>query len=323
MAISRHQRNVLFFDLMVTRRAKHAPYPDIKRLADLWIDAAQNPSFPVKAFEKGTVTYLVKDAEIDVAKETVTLLIEASNKNAPNASYLDHDKRSKRDFLKRDPEGSGHSAHLVVSLKQQGGQPHTYLALLEDVPMMPIHRVKSVLNFIISQLCKADPSKFEFTPPGGSKVAKPYIPRIEFGGHVSDRFQTDIETAKIHAIRLLAPASNQTLGQGGHLAYGEHELEIKVKNRPVKGQTWTTLRGAFTANKSKFPEARISFQPEDGGKSTSVRVDTATGQIIGKDYVRFLKFGSITPPLDSTALDKIAQGFANRVKTVVEKERKP
>lgn len=323
MAVSRHLRNILFFDLMVSRKAKHAPYPDLRRLAETWIAATKDASFPVKSFEKGTVTYLIKDADLDSANDTVTLLIEASNRNAPNASYLDHGKRTKRDFLKDDPEGSGHSAHLVISLKAQGGQPHTYLALLEDVPMMPIHRVKSVLNFVVSQACKTDPSKFEYTPPGGTKVAKPYVPRVDFGGHVSDRFQHDIEAAKIHGIRLLAPASGKALGQGGYLAYGEHELEIKIKNRPVKGQTWTTLRGAFTANKSKFPEARISFQPEDGGKSTSVRVDTATGQIIGKDYVRFQKIGSIVPPLDSTALEEIAKVFAGRVAAILVKERKP
>ena len=323
MVLSRHSRNILFFDLMVDRKAKHAPYPALSKVADFWVDAAANDQFPVKAFEKGTVTYLIKDASLDQKKEILTLLIEASNKNAPDASYLNHKQRTKRDFVKAEPEGSGHCAHIVISLKPEGGHNHTYLALLEDVPMMPIHRVKSVLNFAISQGCKADPSKFEYTAPNGGKTPKPYVPRVEFGGHVSDQFFTDIESAKLNGIRLLAPASNSTLGQGGYLAYGEHELEIKIKNRPVKGQTWTVLRGAFTAKKKEFPQARISFQAEDKGKSTSVKVDTNTGQIIGKEYVRFRRLGSITPSIDSTALEQIAPALADRMKTLAVSERKP
>lgn len=321
MAASKHARDILFFDVIVDRRTSQAPWPPLSALVALWTTAHANPKFPAKEFEKGSITSIIKDVSI-VPDDVATLLIEVSDKNAPNQTYLDHQAKTARHLPKTRPEGNGHSAHIVLSLKQQKGQPNTYLALIEAIPGVSIAKIQSTLNTAIRLLCKADDSLFTFVKAGGIKQKpKSYVPHITLGGHPSKQFLSDLETGKVSGLKLIAPQGKQVLGQSPFLHVNNYSLDVSVSKDIPKGQRWKTLFTDITSKNADFPMARIYVQPEEGGKSFHVDVDTATGKVIGEAYIRSRRIAGITPMLENSSADAIVTHFADLMSTILLKER--
>lgn len=320
MAYSRQSRDILFFDLHVERRAKHAPFPTMARIAALLVKAADDEDFPVKEFENGQVTYIIKQAKTDVDKQTLTLLIEAADKNVPDTRYLDHVARTKRDFKKQKTEGGGLSAHVVLSLTCESSADNVYACLVEDVPSFPIHRIRSVLNTAIRLHCKEE-NHFLYPRPGGSKKEIAYVPHLDFHGHASSALQNDLENGKIHGLTLIEPHTAKPLGQGKFFSGVEQSMKVKMVRQPKKGQILATIRAAVKSQEKNYSQVRISFQPESGGKSTHVDLDTSNGSLIGKAYVKTKHFGGISPPIATSAVDAIVPHLESRMKDALIKER--
>lgn len=318
MAITKHARDLLFFDMIVARRTQHAPYPKLSELASLWGKAAADLAAPAKTFEKGTVTCIIKDSHLDDHDNVLTLLIEVSDKNAPDATYLNHESRTGRTFKKAEPEGNGFSAHVLISLDEQ--KENVYTAAIEVIPTISAGRIQSVLNWTIRRLCAADAELFTFVRPGGSKKAVSYVPHILLAGHPSDAFIKDIENGQINGMRLIKPEEKKTLGQKGYLVIKKYIAEVSVSKDIPKGERWAMLKKGAKMSKDEFPMARILVRPESGGKSFHVDIDSDTGTLIGEAYTKSKRLSGFDAMLDSSSPDEVVQEFRIKATAALKKE---
>lgn len=322
MAVQKHARDLLFHDLIVSRRTEQAPYPELSKILPIWVSAVGNLKLPPKEFEGGMVTCILKDAQHDPLMQVLTLLIEVSDKNAPNSSIANHDLRTVRHVEKDKPEGNGFSAHVFISTKPQAGAANTYLTLIESIPTVTTAKIQSMLNTLIRDICRADKTRFTFNAPGGGAKIISYVPHIVFVGYPSDQFLVDIEVGKINGLKVVAPANNTSLGANPFLTFKDYSASIEVSKDIPAGQRWKTILGGLKLTQAQFPKARISIRPENEGKSFHVDVDTATGAIIGEAYIKSRRISPIAPMMDTSSPEKIVPHFAMMVKTLLMKERK-
>ncbi|MEI4507392.1 hypothetical protein WBQ88_16890 [Sphingopyxis sp. CCNWLW253] len=310
----------MFFDMHIERRAKHAPFPSMNRIADLLVAAAADDNFPLKEFEKGEVTYIIKKAVKDESDHTLSILLESADKNAPNTRYVNHAAKTKRDFDKQKDEGGGHSAHIVISLTSEKSGDNVYVCLMEKAPSFPEHRVKSVLNAAIRVKCKEE-NHFLYTRPGGSKKEIAYVPHLEFKGHLSDALQSDLEAGVINSLTLIEPDTAKPLGQSKFFSGVEKQMKVKMVRKPGTGNVLSAIKAAAKSQSSDYSRIRISFKPEDGGQSTHVDLSTDTGQLVSDGYIKTRHFGGITPSIKTTAVDDFVAHLVSRMKSDLFKER--
>lgn len=298
MVVQKDARNIQFFDLVVSRRATHAPYPALEKLAELWQEAVSDANYKPKTFNGDQVTALITDMKTDLATQTVTLLIDVSDQAAPDHTYRDHVARKARHLKKEISEGNGHAAHMVVSLVAETGKPNSYLAVLESMPTISPYRVRSTLNDIIRTLCGVSVSgRFTYEKPGGIRKPVSFVPHIDLAGHPSDQFLRDIENGSINGLQLIATATQRTLGQDQFLKVDESLLRVKVSRDIPVGQRLATILGAVKGEKDNFPKTRIYIQPEKNGKSFHIDLETESGKIISEAYVKSSRISAISPLL--------------------------
>jgi hypothetical protein len=301
MALKAHEREVIYADIIVRRRAEQAPYPPLSALADLW-RRAKDEKLPPKKFEKGTVTAIIADFDQDLLQDSITLLISVADPNASDATYADHVKRSSRDIAKTATEGNEHSAHVVISLKERAGHPQTYACLIERVPTLSTMRLQSILNDVIGRYCKADTSLFTFKAAGGAKTAKPYVPNVLVETQASDEFLKDIETGTLSGLRLSKPAvSSAGTSMGPFLKLQDYSLNVKISPDLPQGDRWKTIKKAMIAKSAEFQTARLYLKPAGAASSSSVQFDATTGNLLGEAYARKRRIGPLSPLLRNGA----------------------
>jgi hypothetical protein len=324
VALKAHSREILFCELIVKRRAQHAPYPELQKLVGLWKRAADE-KLAAKLFDKGEATCIVNDVRIDNVRQIATVLLSVADKRAPDATYGDHKTRSSRTVEKKPEEGNEHSAHLVMSLTTRPGYPETYACVVERVPTLSIPRMQSMLNDVVKQYCEANPDLFSFSAVSGAKVAgKPktqtFIPNVILVGNPSAAFMRDIEEGRINGLKLIKPMPKQSLGSGPYLELTDHEVRVKVSKDLPKGVRWQTILDAVKTQSSAYSRAKLYLAPEGSGSATSLEFDTGTGTIIGEAYIRRQWISGIDPLLRS-ASPTIIDHLAVKMEGLLLKER--
>ncbi len=320
--MDKFSRNLKFYDLVVTRRATQAPYPPLIELVDIWKAAIASGVYSGKEYENGSITSVISDVSIDQTTETATLLIELADRNAPNATYRDHNLRKGRHIEKEVSEGNGYSSHIAVSTRPESSRPNTYLCAIEVMPSVSAYRIRSVLNGAIKSACETNPGLFEFTKPGGTKKKTPFVPHIMLDGHPSEQFLHDIEHGRINGVQLVERSAAGLLGQNPYLESQESILKIKLSQSIPVGQRLVTLISNLGSKSHQYPTTRISLQPESGGNSFQVEIETSTGNLISEAYVKSKKLNFPTQPLLVTSPDTIVTHLAEAMKDVIGKARK-
>lgn len=301
MALKAHEREVIYADIIVRRRAKQAPFPPLTALSDLWHRAKTEKLTP-KKFEKETVTAIVADFDHDPLQDTITLLISVADTNASDATYADHVKRLSRDVAKTAAEGNEYSAHVVISLKERAGHPQTYACLIERVPNLSTMRLQSILNDIVGRYCKSDPSLFTFKAAGGAKMATSFVPSVLVETQASAEFLKDIETGKLSGLRLSKPAvAAAGTSMGPFLKLQDYSLNVKISPDLPQGDRWKTIKKVMIARSQEFQTARLYLQPAGSVSSSSVQFDAATGSLLGEAYARKRRIGPLSPLLRNGA----------------------
>ena len=286
--------------------------------------AATDPAYPAKEYEGGTITSVISDVKIDNVADTITLLIEISDTNALNTTYRDHKTRSGRHIEKDIAEGNGFSAHVVISTKPEKAHPNTYLCIVEVMPTVSVYRVQSILNSAIKTACSISPNGiFTFLKPGGGKKLATYVPHIVLSGHPSDQFLADIENGTINGLQLVESAGAAQLSQSSYLESKEAIVKFKVSKSIPIGQRITTFVSGLGAHSKKYPVTRISVQPERGGKSFHIDIETGTGNLISEAYTKCKRIGGINPPLETTSPDSIVAHLDSLIKATVVGARRP
>lgn len=301
MGLKAHEREVIYADVIVRRRAEQAPFPPLSALADLW-KKANDKSWKPKTFENGTVTAIIAGFRDDPIAETITLLISVADPNASDSTYADHSKRESRTIAKAATEGNEHSAHVVIATKERKGLPNTYGCLIERVPTLSVARVQSILNEVIGRACKANDQIFTFKGAGGQKKAKPFQPNVVISLISSDEFANDVETGVINGLKLSRPASSETgTAIGPYLTAQDYSLSVKVSKDIPPGDRWKTIKAGLKAKSAEFGKARLYLKPVDASSSTSVEIDTATGALLGEAYAKKRRIGPLNPLLRNGA----------------------
>ncbi|MDB5664417.1 hypothetical protein [Cypionkella sp.] len=315
MAVQSHSRNIQFLDLVISRKTQHARFPSLAELVPLWDEHSKSNSSLPKEFEKGTVTALIKEVSLDLTSETVTLLIEFSDMDAPDPTFRDHKKKATRHIGKTAGEGNSYSAHLIISTKRQK-LPNTYICVLEMVPSISSSRVQVILNDAIRSVCNATKDgRFQFTKPGVSKKALSFVPYVQLHGHPSDQFNRDIEHGTISSLHLFEPQSSQPLAQAAYLKAEQSLIKVKVSKSIPIGKRISTIVSELVPNRKTHPVTRIFIQPEREGRSFHVDIETETGRLISEAYTKFKRISPISPPISSASPDQIVTHFETLMKT--------
>lgn len=326
MPIKKHERDVLYFDVVVGARAEQATPPPMREVVHAWA-AATAMGMPPKEFEAGSVTATINHVAADLDTDTVTILIQVSDRNAPNSTYVDHRIRSSRTFPKRRSEGNAYSAHLVISLLEQRGGPNSYLAVLEAIPTIAPLRVQSILNSALSHICKESTGMFVYAQPGGVRdrrgraKTKPFVPHVLFHGHPSAEFVQDLEHGKILGLKLLRPQERRPLGGSPYLQITDLQLTVKVDQNIPVGERFGLLMEGIQAQQDNYSSARISVQPQRGGRSYSVDLDTRDGTIMSERHIKSFHVSPINPMMESNCSETVVPHFEAILKGLVTRDR--
>jgi len=297
MALKAHEREVLYADIIVKRRAEQAPYPPLSSLVSLWQKARDTKLSP-KTFEAGTVTAIIGDYRVDLASQTLTLLVSVADPNASDPTFANHVKRSSRTVAKGPDEGHEYSAHIVISLIERKGIPNAYPCLIERVPTLSGPRLQSILNDVISRYCAQDQTLFTYKAAGGQKVAKPYLPHVDVSLLASEQFENDIETGTVSGLKFTKPAASSAgTALGKFLTTTDYSLNVKVSKDIPAGKRLETIMKGIRAQASAYPKAVVYLKPMGAASSSSVAFDTQTGNLLGEAYTRKRRIGPLDPLL--------------------------
>lgn len=295
-----NERHIYFYDLHVKKTAKHAHFPSLSDVVAVWNDAFQAGTAK-HTREKGSVVYRIGDLRLGPGDDTLEFLIRRSDLSAAEAAYGNIESGDLRIAIKADDEGGDVAAHVVMSLKQERSKPNTYLVLIEGVPRVGHLVIQSLLNKLIRERCSVDKSVFEYADPGGARRdgqprMKPFVPTIEFQGHLSDSFIDDLENGVVNGIELMKHKTKTPLGGSAYLHEDTQILKLSVdKNLPSSGR-WSQILKPIQQRKADYPQAKIRFIDPDK-KSRTVEIDVNTGTPVQQLYVKCYRQSGINPPL--------------------------
>ena len=302
------ERTVYVYDLVVGKRAAHAPIASLTDLAAVFM-TQYNSGDCKHALNNGTLIYRIGDIAIDSQSGVLTLLIRRADQNAPEAAYSHIETGQLRFASKTDDEGGDTGAHLTISTIQEVNKPGTYLCMFEGVPGISHRPVKSLLNSIIRNACQCNPSLFEYEDPSGARTAngspngapkrKTFVPHLDLRGHMSDDLIRELERGTVEGIELVKSQLTTQLGGDPYLVHDEFSLKVKAVNIPATNR-FSRIMTAMQRQKS-FKTGRITFKNEDGRvRSIVYNLDTGTPE--QASYVKSFPVNGITPPLAQSSL---------------------
>jgi hypothetical protein len=299
------ERVIYSYDFVVAARAAHATPPSMLQIADA-IRGMVSTKGCTHDREKGAVVYRVGDVVIDAQHQVAKILIRRGDKNAANAAYS-HMKTGALDIKKKSAEqGGDKAAHLVISLKQETGKPHVYLAHLEGVPGISHVFVQALLNAALKDVAKGDPQRFTYLDPAGAKVRggalkhHSFIPHLELQGHPSDAFKYDLENGVMQEIILVQHLAKQSFAGNQFLIEEERFVRLKPDKNLPQHNRLQSLIGTFRNKDLDYNEARLKFK-DPNGVSRSVTLDIDTGTPAQGAYLKFYPIRSISPPMDESS----------------------
>jgi hypothetical protein len=243
------------------------------------------------------------------------MFLRIADMTAPDAYFSNPTAGTSRVARKRKGEGRGFGAHLLVSLEEEPGRPHTYLTLLEKNHGLHRSHVERLLQAVLRGQYKEDDEPFSCPDPSGArdKEGKPkmvtFRPMLDFTGHPSETLLEELGAGVLKGISIVHAHHKQEVDGRPWLEASEDILRFKAKSaKPIKN-IWNEMK-AFFAQKAGagYERARVKFQKADKTKET-VEFDTATGNIVDERYVKKRLIKGISPVMDDSA-DAIVDHFA-------------
>jgi hypothetical protein len=319
------ERQIYGYDILISKRATHAVPPTMAAIVNA-LDIMGKSGAAVHAREKDTVLYRIGEINVDAGRQVARILIRRCDKNAANAAYSSFSTGALDIKKKAADQGGDKAAHLVVSLIEETGKPHTYLAHLEGVPGISHTFVQALFNAVIRDAAKKDPAMFRYPDPSGAKTkggeikTSPFVPHIELQGHLSDEFKSDVENGVLSEIMLVQHTAKQKFGGSAYLVEKENYVRLAVdKNMPQQGRLGSLLN-VFRGHGMNFNEARLRFKDPDGvPRHVAVDIDTGTPQ--QGIYIKSFAIRGINPPMDESC-DTLQPFITEEITKRVAKERK-
>ncbi|SED35418.1 hypothetical protein SAMN02787142_3024 [Burkholderia sp. WP9] len=294
------ERIVMFFDIKVETyaslgRAGKLMGLKAHTLADLFKIVktlrAADDLLSMKNRKSTEMCYLA-DLRLDDDLEFLVLLINRSDKAAPNFVLSDPVKRQRREIIKRKDEGADYSAHLAIRLVSVA--PQTYRAILEVSPGLPSAKITAYLNHVMRLCDLAFPQAFHRPHPDGS-VDRDGNPRIvkarhrfELRGHPSTGFFKDLESGKLEGIELLDDKhKDNPWDANGYIVEEKRSVFLHESHQKIKGRIIDAVKSVCAeARKKSFDRMRVKFKTQDE-ISRTVTLETESAQIA--DDERYVK----------------------------------
>lgn len=301
-------RDVTFLDVIGKAEPVYAPCHSmsyfIQKISKLYA-AGQTDRWNKNKTQK----LYIRDLEIDENNQHALMLLYYNNGNASAASYSHLDTNHQRIEPPLDREGRPESAHLLINLNPTNISQIRHLALLEDASKINRQMVESYLNFLFRVIKKVAPADFQADDPDGSRGADgqprkyKFANKFELQGHPSQEFLTMLESGKLTGIALETHSRERLIvGDGSFVSPVKSEIRLK----PTLGKWHENARQRLSeainfGKQGSYESARVTFIAEDN-KSHTVRLDTATENVVGDSFIlkkRLSDFSNLLPEADT------------------------
>jgi hypothetical protein len=321
------QRRVHFYDMRVaTNKKKAATPPPMAEIVKALSDRVAEKK-GIHAISNNRAFLEIADIRIDEKLNYALMLARIADMTAPDACFSNPTAGTSRVARKRKGEGRGFGAHLMVSLEQEPGRPHTYLTLLEKNHGLHRSHVQRLLQAVLRGQYKEDDEPFSCPDPSGArdKEGRPkmvtFRPMLEFTGHPSETLLEELQAGVLKGINIIHAHHKQEVGGHPWLEASEDILRFKATSaKPIKN-LWKEMKAFFAENATEgYERARVKFQKPDKTKE-SVEFDTATGNIVDDKYVKTRLIQGISPLMDDSA-DAIVDHFAALMEEQLMEHRK-
>jgi hypothetical protein len=308
------QRRVYFYDISVGTNKKKAATPPpmaeiVKALSERL--AEKKTVHPINANR----AYLeIADIRVNEEVKYAIMLLRISDMTAPDACFSNPTAGTSRVARKRKGEGRGYGAHLLVSLEEEAGRPHTYLTLLERNHGLHRSHVQRLIQAVLRGQYKEDDEPFSCPDPSGARVkGEPkmvtFRPMLEFTGHPSETLLEELGAGILKGISIVHSHHKQEVDGRPWLEPSEDILRFKAKSTNLIKHIWSDMQAFFEQNANAgYERARVKFQKADKTKET-VEFDTATGNILDERYVKSRLIKGMSSLMDDSA-DAIVDHFA-------------
>jgi len=312
------ERRVYYYDVELGTNKKDASPPPMVDVINA-IATRYEESKASHSINKDTATLEIGDMLIDEEEGHALLLVQISDRTAPDPYLSNPIEGTSRVVRKEEGEGRGFGAHLLVSLTAEPETPNTYRVLLEKNTGLHRSHVNRLLHAILRTLYQEDPTVFTCDHAGGQRTREglpkqvEFRPMLEFTGHPSESLIQELEQGELKEISLIHNEQQGPLGGRAWLQKEERILKVKAKFTNRVRNVWQNLQAVFAAQaQAGYEHARIKFKTQDG-ESASVDIDTATGNTLLHDkYVKSRRITDIDPPMDESS-DEIVEHFATKL----------
>jgi hypothetical protein len=296
------ERLIYYYDLVVGVNKQAAVAPSLMDVIEV-LKSACDTDDAFLDIDKGTATLSLTHVEIKLDKMVATLLVEISDKRAPDVHFVNAETGNVRDARKQAGEGRGSSAHLLVSLIEQPDRPDTYVALLEKNTGLSRSLVKRLFQAVLRKAYKADPNtftcenKFGARTRAGNVKREQFRPMLDFEGHPSSDFIDDLEEGTLKEITLIRGEAMTAIGGKTWLKKAETTVTISADYNGLIPNLWNQVKEVLRVKSEDYENARVKFKSIDGHSHT-VPIDTASGNIVDDRYVKSVRLTAINPFLD-------------------------
>lgn len=297
------ERRIYYYDLVIGRMGKSSHLPEIRELFDVWQSRtlAKNAYNTIK---DGSIIYQVNDIRLNNSQDKATILISIIDKAMPNAAYADLDTRVTTVINKTARQGGNLSAHLVIDLNAY--KTNTHLCLLEGMRRLNATSIYRLLNRLLRDAHEADPHRFTYPDPGGAKTRQgqpkrhSYLPLVRLYGHPSPTLIRDLENGFIRNVKLIKSKEAKAFSDSDFLTEQSYELTLGVRQDADRKGIYQRMMGVIKGHKDVYTTGRIYFVDQNRN-SHNVEFNVETGDPISEDFVKYVMFRNIDPPLDDAS----------------------
>jgi len=214
-----------------------------------------------------TAVCRIVDFCYDTERGVLILLLQLADKNISEQAYVDLETGKIRTETKKDGEGVGYSAHVMITLDKSAGRD-SYIFLLERVPGLYKSRIERFMTKLFSHIHE---KKFL----DARDQEKSYRPLARLAAYPSKSLLEALETGELKEITLIERKVID--GAMDDAPYAE-EKTLRTTIKVVPQRTFQARREAVSAwiriGKSRNAEKlRVKFRAPNANNDSSAEVD--------------------------------------------------
>lgn len=313
------ERTILHFDARLEASASAGqngtyrgltplPLADVLKLAKRLFD--DTPLLSRESKSGRELCYLA-DIRVNVAAGYAEVLVNRSDKNAPDLVLSEPKQKRRRLIAKVNGEGSDFSSHIIFKLAPIA--PNTYRVVIEQSPGLPSPKLERFFNLLLrtcsrkyrSELLRPHPT--QPTDAGGKPRKVGLKHKLVFRGHPSKNLLADLESGTLESMELVDHKQHaRHWDSNGYIVEQSRVIKLKQSPKKIKGKVIDALEAVCSqGKKSKLDVLRVRFKTSDG-MPRSLEFDTNDGEIVNDEkYIQKAVITNFPAPLPSSfnALD--------------------